>query len=250
MDNNHDNSKYLLSTLVKAKDVLTLLQAKTSVTLHEVMTALNLSKTTAFRLLYSLTELDFLIKHKNRYYLKNYFFATKLDQRINWSAVPILKPLVYKYQLSAYIGIIFQNEIVITQVIPAKQHLDDLDRLGESLPLNTSAMGKCALAFLPPKLQDQMLYLNDFPQKTKHTLTDTTSLKHNLKVILAQGYALDDEEKELNFRCVSVPIMESGKSVAVLGLSGSLDALKRCDIKHLAKDMRQKSNEIEQTLLH
>lgn len=245
-----EKNKNILSTLVKAKAILDLFQTHSSITLLDVVSELGLSKTTAYRLLYSLCELKFLRKKDHRYYLVNYFFAAKIDQRLNWSAVPILRPLVEQYRLSAYIGIIFQDEVVITQVIPTKQHYSDLDRLGDKLALNSSAMGKCALAFLPATLQEQLLLLNDFPSKTKHTLTDALALKHHLQLIAQQGYALDDEEKELNFRCVAVPIMQADQAVAVLGLSGSLEEIKRCNIKRLAKDMRQKSIEIEQTLLY
>ncbi|WGN90142.1 IclR family transcriptional regulator C-terminal domain-containing protein [Ligilactobacillus faecis] len=48
---------------------------------------------------------------------------------------------------------IFNEQIVISQVIPTASHLVDQKRLGESLPLNTTTMGKCALAFLEPQQQ-------------------------------------------------------------------------------------------------
>ncbi|MEY8662363.1 IclR family transcriptional regulator C-terminal domain-containing protein [Ligilactobacillus faecis] len=48
---------------------------------------------------------------------------------------------------------IFNEQIVISQVIPTASYLVDQKHLGESLPLNTTAMGKYALAFLEPQQQ-------------------------------------------------------------------------------------------------
>ena len=56
-------NKYLLSTLVRAKKILDLVQKRKVVTLNEVQKEFNLNSATAFRLLYSLTELDFLVKN-------------------------------------------------------------------------------------------------------------------------------------------------------------------------------------------
>lgn len=163
--------------------------------------------------------------------------------------VPLLKPLVDKYKLSGYIGIVFENKIYISQVIPTQGHYDDYQRLGENLPLNTTAMGKCAMAFLPITEQEDLLRKNNFVSKTKNTLTDQFSIQQSLKVIRKQGYALDDEEKELKFRCLAVPLCNNNRLFAVMGLSGSLAELKRCDIKKLAKEMKRKGEEIEMTLL-
>ena len=64
---NSMENKYLLSTLVRAKKILDLVQKRKVVTLNEVQKEFNLNSATAFRLLYSLTELDFLVKNGRKY---------------------------------------------------------------------------------------------------------------------------------------------------------------------------------------
>lgn len=242
-------NKYLLSTLVKAKKILDLVQEQKVVTLNEVKQEFNLNSTTAFRLLYSLTELGFLVKNKRNYTLKNYFSRPKNIQEINWNVVPFLKPIVDEYHLSAYVGIVLESNIVISQVIPTSQHYEDYHRLGESLPLNMTAMGKCALAFSNFDLQQNVFAQSDFESKTANTLTDPLSLINALKVIRQQGYALDDEEKELQFCCLAVPLCKNQNLVAVIGLSGSLLELKRSNIKKLVARLKEVSIEIELNLL-
>lgn len=243
------DDKYILSTLVKTKQILDLVQKKEMITLKEVQSTFNLKKTTAFRLLYSLVELDFLIKKDHHYFLKNNFLPTVNVQNINWTAVPILKPTVDEFQLSAYVGIIFEDQIVITQVIPTARHLEDYQRLGESLPLNTTAMGKCALAFMTDKRRTQLFEKANFVSKTKFTLVDLFSLGQNLKIIREQGYALDDEEKQMDFRCLAVPLCKENKLVAVIGLSGTLTELKRQNIGKMVKSLKRESQRLELLLL-
>lgn len=242
-------NKYLLSTLVKAKQVLDLVQTKKVITLKEVERELDISKTTAFRLLYSLTELNYLVKDGKKYTLAPSLLEPDNLQTINWTVVPILKPIVDYSHLSVYVGIVFTNKIVISQVIPTEEHFEDYSRLGESLPLNTTAMGKCALAFLSPDEQEKLFLQNNFIAKTKNTLTDPFSLVQALKIIHGQGYAIDDEEKELDFRCIAVPLFKDKKLIAVIGLSGTLTELRRRNIKKLVKVLKEKSKEIELTLL-
>lgn len=242
-------NKYLLSTLVRAKKILDLVQKRKVVTLNEVQKEFNLNSATAFRLLYSLTELDFLVKNGRKYSLKQQFAQLENIQDINWTVVPLLKPVVDEYQLSAYVGIVFKGKIVISQVIPTDKHYEDYQRLGESLPLNTTAMGKCALAFSPLDQQQDTFSKNNFEAKTVNTLTDPLSLVSALKVIRDQGYALDDEEKEMEFRCLSVPLCKNNNLVAVIGLSGTLSELKRSNISKLVKSLKKVSKEIELNLL-
>ena len=242
-------NKYLLSTLVRAKKILDFVKKRKTVTLNEIKKEFNLNSTTAFRLLYSLTELDFLVKNDRKYSLKSQVLGVENIQDINCTVVPFLKPIVDEYQLSAYVGIVFESKIVISQVIPTEKHPEDYQRLGESLPLNTTAMGKCALAFSSLSQQRDTFAKSNFESKTVNTLTDPLSLVSALKVIRKHGYALDDEEKEIQFRCLSVPLCKNNELVAVLGLSGTLTELKRSNISKLVKSLKQVGKEIELNLL-
>lgn len=237
-------NKYLLSTLVKANKIIELVKNNKSITLKQVQDELNLSKPTAFRMLYSLTDLGWLVKQEKQYYLKSQEDNKNMFE-LNWKIDLLIKKLVDEIKLSAYIGMISNNEIVITQVIAAENHPQDYQRLGESLPINTTAMGKCALAFLDSIQRENLLKLPIFSKKTKYTLADGIILKQNLQVIRENGYAVDDEEKEMDFRCVAVPLRKSKDEIAVLGISGSLAELKHKNIKSLAKMMKKLSKQIE-----
>ncbi|MFR0541570.1 IclR family transcriptional regulator [Lactobacillus delbrueckii] len=238
--------QYLLSTLVKADQVLRLASGQGSVSLKEVMDLLQLKKTTAFRLLYTLTDLGYLSRVGQKYYPQ---LPQRPDQMLNWTAVPLLREIAGKYDLSCYVGILYDQEVVITQVVPAKSHPEDLNRLGEQLPLNTSAMGKCILAFSDDQTRDRLLTTQPFSARTPYTLVGGDMLATNIEIIAEQGYALDDEEKELAFRCLSVPVLKDGQLVAALGISGKEEELVRRSFKTLAKELTHASHEIVNRLL-
>jgi IclR family KDG regulon transcriptional repressor len=61
---------------------------------------------------------------------------------------------------------------------------------------------------------------------------------YSLAAIRNQGYALDDEEVQLNMRCLAVPVYsQNGQLVATLGVAGSDAALKRRQIRLLAHEL-------------
>ena len=55
-------------------------------------------------------------------------------------SLAISEQLVYAMEAA---GVLDGNEILIVQVVPRPQHPDDSAKLGERLPVNISAMGKC-----------------------------------------------------------------------------------------------------------
>lgn len=57
------------------------------------------------------------------------------------------------------------------------------------------------------------------PSFTKNTLTRPAAIMKELRRVRAQGYALDDEEREPGVRCVAAPVRVHGEVVAVLSLS-------------------------------
>lgn len=105
-------------------------------------------------------------------------------------------------------------------------HVDSANMLrvtwnaGERFPMHASASGKLFLAFLPPPERDRIL-----KTAARHAFTSATlkraQLKDALQTICAQGYALDDAEREDGVRCVAVPILDArGGIVAALSVSG------------------------------
>ncbi|OAP97932.1 IclR family transcriptional regulator [Ligilactobacillus aviarius] len=240
---------YISRTLAKGLDVLLLLADKDGLSLAEISNKTGISKTTAFRLLYTLCEYELICKSDNKYYMNCAYNLLQPDNKIlDWSVIPYIKPLVEEFNLSAYIGIPTGEYITYSQIIPRKDHPEDYAILGEKRPLNTNAMGKCALACLEIDELLNLLRKIHLKKNTPSSITDMNAFINSLQIIHDQGYAIDDEETQEGKRCVGVPIIVKNKCIATLGMSGTTNELKRSMIKNLAYKMKATSSIISNRL--
>lgn len=231
------------TTLVKAQQIKDYIKKQgNGCTLTEVATNVKLNKTTTYRLLQTLVTIKDLIKVDRCYYINQHFNANYLP--VGWIASRIVQPLVNKYKLSAFLGMPYNQQLVITQVFAFEKKLTDFYQLGKAQAFNTSAMGKCALAFMNQTVQANVLKTN-LQAQTKNSLTDQNSLAYSLQNIKAQGYALDDEEVQLENRCLAVPIFNKNQQlVGTLGVLGTKTTLQRRKINKLVHDLQIASDQL------
>jgi len=242
-------SQYLSSTLAKGLQILEYLTRHDSASLQTIATDLDLNKTTAFRLLASLVELNYVKKADKRYMLatKNQLLTQFNRPKLNWIAVPITQQITQKYHVTAYIGILNGPDVVITQVIDDHHSLAEYHKIGLAAPINESALGKCIAAYLPSAKRDYLL-TQLTSQPTKYTLHDRIALAQNFQVIRTQGYSLDDEESSFGIRCLAVPIRQNEQVIASLGIAGSIAQLPRHQLKQLANVLTRCSQTIASQL--
>jgi DNA-binding IclR family transcriptional regulator len=70
-------------------------------------------------------------------------------------------------------------------------------------------------------------------------------LRRELAKVRQHGYAVDDEEEELEVRCVAVPVFRpTGDFVAALGVTGTVGQLRSAMIDSLANRMRETGQSI------
>lgn len=206
-------SESLTATLVKAARIREYVARHPGCALKDIATDLSFNKTTAYRLLTTLVQLKWLTKQ-------------------------VVQPLVDARHLTAFLGMQYNGALVISQVFASADRLSDFALLGEQQSLNASALGKCLLAFMDEPTRNTILQTTKWHAATKNSLTDRQDLLYSLAAIHNQGYALDDEEVQLNMRCLAVPVYsQNGQLVATLGVAGSDAALKRRQIRLLAHEL-------------
>lgn len=230
-------SEGLTATLVKATRIREYVASHPGCALKDVVDGLGLNKTTAYRILMTLVQLKWLVKQGNCYYLQTHQ-QTHQFQPVGWLANQVVQPLVDARHLTAFLGMQYDGALVISQVFACADRLADFAMLGERQSLNASALGKCLLAFMDEPTRNAILRTTKWQATTKHSLTDRQDLRYSLAAIRQQGYALDDEEVQLNMRCLAVPVYSrTGQLVATLGVAGSDAALQRRQVKSLAHEL-------------
>lgn len=237
-------SKGLSTTLLKANRIQEYVTGHPGCALTDIAKGLGINKTTAYRLLTTLVQLKWLAKKGRHYYLRTQQGRHQF-QPVGWLAKQAAQPLVDARHLTAFLGMQYGGALVISQVFASTDRLSDFTLLGERQALNTSALGKCLLAFMDGPTRNAILDTTKWQAPTKNSLTDRQDLLYSLAIIRDQGYALDDEEVQLDMRCLAVPVYsKTGQLVATLGISGSDAALQRRQVKSLAHELDGVSHQL------
>lgn len=93
-------------------------------------------------------------------------------------------------------------------------------RIGTSVTLHSTAVGKAYLAALPAEGVQPLLKGVVLRAFTQHTLTDRAALLKELELTRARGYSLDREENEPGIYCFGAAIRgHRGAPVAAISVS-------------------------------
>lgn len=95
-------------------------------------------------------------------------------------------------------------------------------RIGMRLPANCTASGKAMLATLPPEQVIELAARRAFYALTRKSVTRLEPLLAQLRQVVAQGYAVDDEETRHGMVCIGAPIFSVASAEAVAAVAVSL----------------------------
>lgn len=102
---------------------------------------------------------------------------------------------------------------VYVEKLDSMEQLRIYSRIGASVPLYCTAVGKVMLAFMPPEERKALLSQVTFKRFTPNTVGNLQELDSQLYRIRKQGYACDLEEHELHIRCIAAPIWDHAGTV-------------------------------------
>lgn len=239
-----------VSTLKKGLFVLDLVRKSQGITSKEVMTELNLSKTTTFRLLTTLEEMNYIYKVQTQYFFNSKIlsdFADRQDAK-DWTSLHSIYQATQNLQMSTYLGKVDGTDLVMIQVIHAPFQKSDEEEIGNRSKLHQSALGKVILAHLDEDNLNTLLNKMALEPATPNTFQDSQLFRYHLKAIREDGYAFDDEERNIGIRCVAVPVFRHHEVIAALAIAAPTDIVSRSNIKQLATKLHSGSKAIAKEL--
>jgi IclR family pca regulon transcriptional regulator len=93
------------------------------------------------------------------------------------------------------------------------------DQIGFRLPAFATSLGRILLAALDDRALESFLARLRPRKVTKFTVTDKAELRRIILNVRKSGYALADQEVELGFRSIAIPLKKSdGRTVAALNI--------------------------------
>src|SRR5258706_251018 len=213
--------------LHKTVDILeTIKDAPGGLRLSDLARAVELPKATVYRILITLEGRGFLDRGADgSYRVARKMFDLQqpfpIEQLLNREAQPLMEQLAQTCKETVNLGIIDAGEVVVINTVESPQPLRMSSKIGNRRYLHSTAIGKVMLAALSDKEAQRLIRLKGLPRLTPHTLVTKTALQIELRRVRERGYAVDNQENEMDGRCVGAPVFgPDGRAVAALSISG------------------------------
>lgn len=136
-------------------------------------------------------------------------------------ARPVLQRLTEATEETSNLVILHNDEGVYSVQVCSPRMVRMFTEVGQRAPLYCTGSGKAILSGMPADQLEAYLERTPLQRFTPKTITDVERLRAELGMARAQGFALDDEERELGVCCVAAPIFDRfGRCIAALSISG------------------------------
>jgi IclR family transcriptional regulator, KDG regulon repressor len=157
----------------------------------------------------------------------------KLDVRR--VSLPYLEELNRQTRETVHLTVRNALSAVYVEKLDSLEPLRIHSRIGASVPLHCTAVGKILLAYLPATEQAVILNELDLRRFTENTVGNIQELQTQLVRVRRDGYACDLEEHESHIRCVAAPIWDHAGTVnASLSITGPAVRMAAARIKQIA----------------
>lgn len=213
--------------LHKTLDILETIKAREAgYRLADLSRAVELPKATVYRILTTLEGRGYLDRDVDgSYRMARKLFdlqrSASLEQQLNRVAQPVMERLVEACKETVNLGILDAGEVVVINTVESPQAVRMSSKIGNRRHLHSTALGKVFLAGLPDKEFLRLVRLRGLPKLTPHTLTTRAGLIAEIERIRNQGWAMDNQENEMDGRCIGAPIFgPEGRVIAAMSISG------------------------------
>jgi len=199
------------SSVKKAFDIISIIAGQNEDSgLGELSRKLGMHKTTLFRYLHTMEEIGVLEQKGGRWALGVSLF--QLGARVNTAAVlrdrvhPCIRNASMRINETVNFAGLFGARAIYLDKVESMRGLQLRSRVGDELPLHSTALGKAILSLLPKTEQDHIIENADLTPRTRHTITDRQKLRSEVDRVRRAGYSIEHEEHELGLGCAAVPV--------------------------------------------
>ncbi len=165
--------------------------------------------------------------------------TSRVSNRLIWEAEPRLDALANSVKGVAHLGILEGSEVVELARSTTRRLPMGVERPHFRMPAHATALGKVLLAYSPPHVRERYFSLRRSLRRfTEKTICSTVELNSHIQTVLTQGYAMDDEECKLGYRCVAIPVYDThGSLIAALSVSKKKPFPEEAETYHMLKSM-------------
>lgn len=193
-------------------------------TLSELAVTVGLPVTTAHRLLATLADHDWVRRLDDGGYLPGpalVTLGTAAQRAVDPWVEPALAELARRSGETANYAVLDGDAVLYLAQRQSTRMMRMFTEVGARAPAFATAVGKVLLAGLDDPTLLEVLDRSDRAATTPRTITDVEQLRTRIRAVRTDGYAIDDEERELGVRCVAVPVVDAtGRTMSAISVSG------------------------------
>lgn len=196
-------------------------------TLQEIKDELEISQTTAYRILNTMSRLDYLIYNDES---KRYKLSRKLltlgfralnEHQLLETVLPYLRELRDKVKETACFGVMGETKGIFIEQAQGSYAFSFKLSPGKPFELHCSAPGKAIMAYLPKSVRDRYIDYMEFQKYNERTITNKEDYLKELDKVFDKGYSMDDEEELSGVICIGAPILNyNGYPCGAIWISG------------------------------
>jgi IclR family transcriptional regulator, KDG regulon repressor len=175
--------------------------------------------------------------------------AAREQLDIRTVSLPHLQQLNHRTRETVHLTVRHGLSAVYIEKLDSPQPLRIHSKIGASVPLHCSAVGKVLLAYMNDGDRERHLSQMELRRFTENTVGSIQELQTELARIRKNGYGCDLEEHEPHVRCIAAPVWDhSGAVNASLSVTGPAVRMSTARLREIAPLVRQAGLEISREL--
>lgn len=197
-----------------------------------------LSRTAARRYLLTLQHLGYVASDGKLFWLtprvmrlgQSYLESARLPRVVQ----PFLQRVTAGIQENAYVSVLDGDDVVYVARNGSNRNMNTGYVLGSRVQAQVTAPGMLMIALRDTAWQERWLAQNVLKAYTPHSITSQDRMRLELARIRQQGWAVSEQQLELNYRGLAVPLLDHGGELVgalsvtmPMGHESSEDAIRR-----------------------
>lgn len=165
------------------------------------------------------------------------------------AALPYLRALAERLKLTVHLAAMDHGQAVYIEKVEVPGFIKMDTWVGRRMEVYTTSVGKALVAWWPKEEVETILRERGMKKRTPKTITNVGEYLRELEKVRKLGYAVDDEENNLNVRCVAAPIFGAdGKVEASIGVSGATSQVTKGHVAKVAEAAMEAARRVSHQL--
>lgn len=243
-----------VGVLIKSMNLLVCL-AEAPLTVAELSDKTGISKPTIYRILHTLDTGGFVVRdHGSRKYILGPALialgrATRNSGELIRYTRPTLIELSKKYGETVNLGVLSHGKVLYLSTLETRQQLRDTVPMTIESNARTTALGKAILSAMEEESALKIIS-SMYSEKSNHKsrLTEEEFIEY-IRQIRNQGFAIDNEDDAVGFRCVAAPILNSSNDpIAAISISAPTSRVSLDELTKIGGDLITVCGNLKKTI--